>query len=587
VKLPGERRSWHRANQDSIVARLDRKSGKNVNDWVKCPRCGWLQYLKRLVRNLSVCSECGHNFRLTARERIVQLADEGSFVECGRDIGAVDPLGFTDLRPYLERLAEAVATTGEREAVVFGTAAVEGHQIVLLVMDFRFMGGSMGTAVGEAVVRAAEMAHDTRRPLVLVCASGGARMQEGIISLLQMAKTSQALARVHEAGVLSACVLSDPTFGGVTASFALLGSIVVAESGALVGFAGPRVIEQTVRQKLPAGFQTSEFLFRHGLIDRVESRAGLRPLLARLLALHPPAQDITPATAVVPRPASEVSAMRRRSPDAWQVVQIARNIGRPTALDYLSEAFDDFVELHGDRCFADDPAIVGGIARIGGRSVVVIAHQKGHSTQELVARNFGMPHPEGYRKALRLLEHAERFGMPVVTLVDTPGAYPGIEAEQRGQAGAIAQVIMRSSRLRVPIVCVVTGEGGSGGALALATGDRLLMLENSFYSIISPEGCAAILWRSADAAPVAAHALRLTSADLVRLGLVDAVIPEPSGGAHEAVHITAGNLRHSVLAALADLTALDLPSLLAARYERFRHVGAVMASPSDAEVRSA
>jgi acetyl-CoA carboxylase carboxyl transferase alpha subunit/acetyl-CoA carboxylase carboxyl transferase beta subunit len=569
------------------VIQQDRKTVKNVSDWVKCPRCGWLQYLKRLVRSLSVCSECGHNFRLTARERIAQLADEESFTEFGRDINAADPLGFTDRRPYQERLVEAVATTGEREAVVFGTATIERHQVVLLVMDFRFMGGSMGTAVGEAVVRATEMAHDTRRPLVLVCTSGGARMQEGILSLLQMAKTSQALARLHETGVLSVCILSDPTFGGVTASFALLGSIVIAESGALVGFAGPRVIEQTVRQKLPAGFQTSEFLFRHGLVDRVESRAGLRPLLTRLLALHAPARETIPAAAVDPRPAGEVTAAHWRSPDAWKVVQVARNIERPTALDYLRDAFDDFVEFHGDRCFADDPAIVGGVARIGGRPVVVIAHQKGHSTQELVARNFGMPHPEGYRKALRLFEHAERFGMPVVTLVDTPGAYPGVEAEERGQAGAIAQVIMRSSRLQVPIVCVVTGEGGSGGALALATGDRLLMLENSFYSVISPEGCAAILWRSADAAPVAARALRLTSADLVQLGIVDAVIPEPRGGAHEDTFTAAGNLRRGVLAALAELTALDLPSLLAERYERFRHVGFALAPTSGTEAHSA
>jgi acyl-CoA carboxylase subunit beta len=568
------------------VIQQPRRIGKGTTDWVKCPGCGWLQYAKRLARSLHVCSECSHHFRLTARERIAQLSDADSFAEHGNDIGTADPLHFSDRRPYRERLAEAVGATGEREAVVFGTASVEGHRVLLLVMDFRFMGGSMGSAVGEAVACAAETAYETRRPLVLVCASGGARMQEGAISLLQMAKTSQALARLHETGVLSLCILSDPTFGGVTASFAMLGSVVIAESGALVGFAGPRVIEQTIRQKLPSGFQSSEFLFRHGLVDRVVSRAGLRSLLARLLALHGSASEPTPEEVVGLRSAGEVAALRWQSHDPWEVVQTARNIERPTALDYLRDAFDEFVELHGDRCFADDPAIVGGVARIGGRPVVVIAHQKGHSTKELVARNFGMPHPEGYRKALRFLEHAERFGMPVVTLVDTPGAYPGVEAEERGQAGAIAQVIMRSSRLRVPVVSVVTGEGGSGGALALATGDRLLMLENSFYSVISPEGCAAILWRTADAAPAAARALRVTAADLLQLGIVDAIIPEPPGGAHEDTLIAAGNLRRSVLAALAELTALDVPSLLAARYERFRQVGIAMATPG-AQERSA
>ncbi|MGH3785426.1 MAG: acetyl-CoA carboxylase carboxyltransferase subunit alpha [Pseudonocardiaceae bacterium] len=571
------------------VTQHSRETGKGIPDWVKCPGCGRLQYAKRLARCLLVCSECGHHARLTARERIAQIADVDSFAEYGDDIGTADPLGFTDRRPYRQRLDEAVGATGEREAAVFGTAAVEGHQIVLLAMDFRFMGGSMGNAVGEAVTRAAEMAYQTRRPFVLVCASGGARMQEGVISLLQMVKTSQALARLHETGVLSVCILSDPTFGGVTASFAMLGSIVVAESGALIGFAGPRVIEQTIRQTLPPGFQTSEFLFRHGLVDRVESRAGLRSLLARLLAFHAPVSETTPrhtaGKAVVEK--TTETAVHSRSPDPWAVVQIARHIERPTALDYLRDSFDEFVELHGDRCFADDPALVGGIARIdGGRAVVVIGHQKGHSTRELVARNFGMPHPEGYRKALRLLEHAERFGMPVVTLVDTPGAYPGVQAEERGQAGAIAQLIMRSSRLRVPVVSVVTGEGGSGGALALATGDRLLMFENSFYSVISPEGCASILWRTADAAPAAARALRVTAADLLQLGVADAVIPEPPGGAHEDTLAAAASLRRSVSTALAELTAVDIPSLLAARYERFRLVGAAVTAPSRAKVRS-
>jgi acetyl-CoA carboxylase carboxyl transferase subunit beta len=561
-----------------------------VTDWVKCPGCGWLQYAKRLARSLRVCSECGHHFRLTARERIAQLTDVDSFVECGNDIGTADPLSFTDRRPYEERLVEAVGTTGEREAVVFGTATVEGYRIVLAVMEFGFMGGSMGSAVGEAVARAAETACDTRRPLVLVCTSGGARMQEGVISLLQMVKTSQALARLDETGVLSVCILSDPTFGGVTASFAMLGSIVIAESGALVGFAGPRVIEQTIRQKLPAGFQTSEFLLQHGLVDRVENRAGLRSLLARLLALHTSGGARTPVEVVETSSVGEVgeiAAVHPRPGDPWEVVQAARHIERPTALDYLRDAFDEFVEFHGDRCFADDPAIVGGVACMGGLPVVVVAHQKGHTTKELVARNFGMPHPEGYRKVLRLLEHAERFGMPVVTLVDTPGAYPGVEAEERGQAGAIAQVIQRVSRLRVPVVSVVTGEGGSGGALALATGDRLLMLENSFYSVISPEGCAAILWRTADAAPAAARALRITAADLLQLGIADAVIPEPLGGAREDTLIAAENLRRSVGEALAELTAVDVPSLLTARYERFRQVGVAVARTPRAQGRSA
>ncbi|MGP3917900.1 acetyl-CoA carboxylase carboxyltransferase subunit alpha [Nonomuraea sp. 10N515B] len=546
--------------------------------WGKCPGCGRLLYLKRLAGNLHVCQECSHHWRLTARQRIGMLADEGSFTEFDHEIATPDdPLGFADRRPYAERLEEARRATGEREALVSGTAQIGGHPVVLAVMEFSFMGGSMGGAVGELVTRAAEHAERTRHPLIVVCASGGARMQEGAVSLLQMAKTSQAFARLAEAGVFSVCVLTDPTFGGVSASFAMLGSVVVAESGALVGFAGPRVIQQTIRQELPPGFQSSDFLLEHGLVDRVVPRADLRPLLIRLLSLHAPAgsADKLAGPAIVRRlPAPDV--------DPWTVVQLARNAGRPTMLDYLEDAFDEFVELHGDRWFADDPAIVGGIARIGGRSVVVIGHQKGHDTKELVHRNFGMPHPEGYRKALRLFDHAERFGLPVVTLVDTPGAYPGVEAEERGQSTAIAQMIMRASLLDVPIVAVVTGEGGSGGALALATCDRLLMLENSFYSVISPEGCAAILWRTADSAIAAATALKITATDLLELGIADGVVPEPPGGAHTDPAAAAANLRRAVLEQLEELAELDEATLIATRYQRIRRVGSTEHLPEEA-----
>lgn len=529
-------------------------------------------YRKRLARHLHVCPECGHHGRLTARERIGQLANEGSFSELGCEITSADPLGFVDLRGYQERLREARERTGECEAAVFGTAVIGRQPVVLLAMDFRFLGGSMGSGVGEAVARAAETACELRCPLVLVCASGGARMQEGAVSLLQMAKTSQALALLHEAGLLSVCILTDPTFGGVTASFATLGSVVLVESGALIGFAGPRVIRQVIRAELPPGFQTAESLLRHGLVDRVESRHTLRSLLSRLLVLHAPPSDPEPQPPVR-RSALLPPDPGRSSADPWEVVRVARDAGRPTTLDYLRDAFDDFVELHGDRCYADDPAIVGGVGRIGRRPMVIVGHQKGHDTRELVARNFGMPHPEGYRKAMRLFEHAERFGLPVVTLVDTPGAYPGVEAEERGQAVAIAELIARSARLRVPILSVITGEGGSGGALALATADRLLMLQNTFYSVISPEGCAAILWRTAAAGADAARALRLTAADLLELGVADGIVPEPPHGAHANPTAAAGHLRRAVAETLDELSAVEPSALLVARYQRFRAVG--------------
>ncbi|NYJ05586.1 acetyl-CoA carboxylase carboxyltransferase subunit alpha [Petropleomorpha daqingensis] len=534
--------------------------------WVSCPGCGWLLYRKRLERNLSVCPECDHHLQLGARARIELLVDPGSFSETTFAPAPRDPLDFTDLRRYPERLREAAQRSGESEAVVVGTARIGGADVVLAVMDFGFLGGSMGLEVGGRVSGAAGLALDLGLPLVTVCASGGARMQEGVFSLFQMARVSESFARLREAGLLTVCVLTDPTYGGVSASFATLGSILVGERGAHVGFAGPRVVQETIRTTLPAGFQTAEFLLGHGLVDRVETRAEIRPLLARLIALHAPRPDVEPPP-TVRRPVPPTRL------DPWEVVRMARMTERPTAVDYLRTVFDDFVELHGDRAFADDPALVGGVASIGGRSVVVLGQEKGHTVGERVARNFGMPHPEGYRKAMRLLGHAETYGLPVITLVDTPGAHPGPEAEERGQSHAIAEIIMRSSRLRVPVIAVVTGEGGSGGALALCTSDRLLVLENAYLSVISPEGCAAILWRTATAAPAAARAMRLGATHLQATGIATAVVPEPPGGAHTDPAAAADALREALLADLAELSALDVDALLEARARRLARIG--------------
>jgi len=537
--------------------------------WISCPACGWLLYCKRLERDLHVCPECEEHLRLSARARVDLLVDSGSFTETVFPRPDADPLCFTDLRPYPDRLRDAAHRSGESEAVLVGSARIGGAPLVLAVMDFGFLGGSMGVEVGRRVSGAAAQALEQRLPLLTVCASGGARMQEGVFSLFQMARVSEAFGRLREAGLLTVCLLTDPTYGGVSASFATLGSVLIGERGAHVGFAGPRVVQETIRAELPSDFQTAEFLLAHGLVDRVENRAELRPLLMRLLALH--GQD-REHDQVVDDPAPGPDDARDDSPepqhddsDPWDVVQRARVVERPTTLDYLHTAFDDFVELHGDRAFADDPAVVGGVASIGGHRVVVLGTEKGHSVRERVAHNFGMPHPEGYRKALRLLGHAEAHAMPVVTLVDTPGAHPGPDAEERGQSHAIAEIIMRSSRLRTPIVAVVTGEGGSGGALALCTSDRLLVLENAYLSVISPEGCAAILWRTATAAPTAARAMRLGAAHLYRSGIATSVVAEPPGGAHTDPAAAARLLRGALVRELDELSGQDVTTLLLAR----------------------
>ncbi len=263
----------------------------------------------------------------------------------------------------------------------------------------------------------------------------------------------------------------------------------------------------------------------------------------------------------------------------WQRTQIARHPQRPSVLDYVTAFCRDFIELHGDRAFADDRAIVGGLARFGGRSVLVIGHQKGKTLKERMQRNFGMPNPEGYRKALRLMRLAEKFRRPILTFIDTPGAYPGIGAEERGQAEAIARNLFVMSRLTVPIVSVVIGEGGSGGALALGVADRVLMLEHAIYSVISPEGCAAILWDDPTKAPDAATALKMTASDLLALGVIDDVIPEPVGGAHRDPHITAERVTKALSSHLTQLEELSVDQLLAKRDEKYRRMG-VVAEPA-------
>ncbi|EEP70052.1 acetyl-CoA carboxylase, carboxyl transferase, beta subunit, partial [Micromonospora sp. ATCC 39149] len=469
--------------------------------------------------------------------------------------------------------------------VVCGTARVCGNRVALAVMDFRFLGGSLGCVVGELITRTAERALADAVPLVLVTASGGARMQEGALSLMQMATVSQAVAQLREAGLLTVSVLTDPTYGGVAASFATNTDLVLAESGARMGFAGPRVIRQVTGRGLPEGFQTADFLLRHGQVDMVVQRRALRGRLVALLAAAQSGRRAVarrePARSVPHQPPGAPPAARSAEGDAragggdaWETVRIARHPGRPTALDYLGTAFDGFVELHGDRLGADCPAVVGGLARLGDRHLMVVGHQKGHSTAELVARNFGMASPAGHRKALRLMRLAARLGLPVVTLVDTPGADPGVTAETQGQAAAIAENILVMSGLPVPVVAVVTGEGGSGGALALAVADRVLMLQHAVYSVISPEGCAAILWPDSSAAPQAARALRLTAPDLCALGIADDVVPEPAPAAHADPEAAGELLRRAVLAHLTPLLDVPPATLIRRRRQRFRRFGA-------------
>ena len=539
--------------------------------WVVCPGCSAMLYGRRLSRNLKVCPECGYHHRLSAQERISQLFDPGSVELLDFPARTEDILSFADTKPYLERLEQARRQTGLREGIVVAAGRIDEMPLIAAVMDFRFLGGSLGGAAGELITNAAETALDRGLPLLIATASGGARMQEGPISLMQMVKTSQALARLDEAGIMTIALITDPTYGGVAASFATLCDVIVAEPAARFGFAGRRVIEQTIGRELPEGFQTAEFLAERGIIDMIKPRPDLRGALRRLLpgGAPPAAADLPPAGDVLVRDAAQLPAL-----DPWQSVQRARDLGRPTTLDYIDRAFRDFEELHGDRIGGECRGMVGGIGKLAGTTVVVVGHQRGHTARELTDRNYGMPSPAGYRKAARLMRLAAKLGLPLVTFIDTPGAYPGAEAEEQGQAGAISQCIGMMTSLPVPIVTVIIGEGGSGGALALAVADEVLMNEHGVYSVISPEGCASILWKDAGKAPAAAAALKLDARNLLLLGVVDGVIGEPAGGSQADHQEAAQRVASVVHDSLGRLAGIGPDELIRTRRERFRSFGA-------------
>ncbi|MBO6015145.1 MAG: acetyl-CoA carboxylase carboxyltransferase subunit alpha [Lachnospiraceae bacterium] len=538
----------------------------------QCRKCKSV-VLARSVRELGyVCPKCGGYFRLHARRAIEMLADAGSFEPWFEGMEAVDPIDFPG---YVERVSQLREKTGLDEAVICGLIRIEGYKTAIAVMDGRFLMASMGRIVGEKITAMVERATGEDLPVIILTCSGGARMQEGIVSLMQMAKTSAALKRHHESGKLYVSVLMDPTTGGVTASFAMLGDIILAEPNALIGFAGPRVVEQTIGEKLPNGFQRAEHLLEHGFVDRIVERCEMKKTLAGILKMH--AMSETPKllqNSIFPQDPSEriVKKMCDDSRKAWDRVLISRKTDRPVAVDYIERLFDDFMELHGDRCYRDDPAIIGGIALFHGHPVTVIAQAKGRTTKENIKRNFGMPNPDGYRKSLRLMKQAEKFGRPIFCMVDTPGAFCGIEAEQRGQGEAIARNLFTLSDIKTPIVSLVIGEGGSGGALALAVADKVWMLENAVYSILSPEGYASILLKDAKLAPDAAAMMKLTSADLFRLKVIDRIFDEPEEYTTQNMDKVIRQLDHALLEFVEQSREASITDIVQKRYDRFRNM---------------
>ena len=533
----------------------------------KCNACKAAVFVDEVKHNHYICPHCGNYFHVPALKRIKMVVDRNSFEEWDAHMEENNPLNY---KGYEEKLQTLREKTGLDEAVITGKAKLQGMSVVLGVCDCRFMMSSMGEAVGEKIARAFERATEEKLPVILYICSGGARMQEGLVSLMQMAKTTMALRKHSDAGLLYVPVLTDPTTGGVTASFAMLGDIILAEPKALIGFAGPRVIEQTIGQKLPKGFQRAEFLLEHGFLDGIIKREDQREVLSEILRMH---QGMGQGNETEKNDTKE-SVWKEFEPSgefsAWDHVQIARSKTRPTAKDYIQAVFDDFMEFHGDRYCGDDPAVIGGVAFFHGKPVTVLAQEKGEGTKDSIARNFGMVSPEGYWKSLRLMRQAEKFHRPVICLVDTPGAFCGIEAEERGQGEAIAQNLYTLAGLKVPVLSIVIGEGGSGGALAFAVADEVWMLEHSVYSILSPEGFASILWKDSKKAREAAEVMKLTASDLQRMGMIEHVIPEEEPVSREEMDNVTEYLEKGILEFLEQYRTVQPDKLLEKRYERFR-----------------
>ncbi|HXE43633.1 MAG TPA: carboxyl transferase domain-containing protein [Conexibacter sp.] len=542
----------------------------------------------------------------SARERIALVTDEGSFEEWDADVVSDDPLSFTDTRPYVERLAEARGATGLPEAVLTGRATLDGRPLVVVAGEFGFLGGSIGVATAERVARAFERALEARLPLVALTASGGSRMQEGTLAVVGMAKLAAAAGRLRAAGLPYVVCLTHPTTGGVLASWGSLGTVTFALPRALVGFAGPRVVELLTGRPLSSRVQRSETLLAHGLLDAVIEPASLRAAVGRVLAVAAPACSApagvasgaaaggsegegAPAAArsapagpslaagaapadpppldahpCAPRSASPAGTERR---DAWASLQHVRDRRRPGAGVVLDAVAADVTVLRGARDgYPDDPACFAALAHVTGVPAVVVAQRR---------RGDGAPavmNASGYRKARRAMALAAELRLPVVTIVDTPGAELSADAEHGGLAGEIAGCLADMATLPVPTVAVLLGEGGSGGALALLGADRVLAAEHASLGVIAPEGASAILYRDLDHAAELAATQGGASWQLLDAGIADALIPEPQP-AHDEPEAFVARVAAGVSAALSETSVADPATRLAERHRRWRSIG--------------
>ena len=525
-----------------------------------CLACDQSMAFSDLYARLRVCPICRFHYSMTARERIDSLGDAESFREINRSVSSLDPLSFSSRGSYKQRIFRDQRRTGLTEAVVTGRCSISGSPVMLIALDFGFMGGTMGCVVGEKIALALEQATKRNLPVVAVITSGGARFQEGVLSLMQMAKTSIAAMRLAQKGLPFIVVLANPTTGQTYASFASLADIIVAEPEAIVGFSSVRALHEASEDPLPSNSQTAESHLRNGLIDGIVDRSKLRTLLAIMLDLLGQQYRLTSSDK------GHRQTVEPHRTDAWDYVRLARHEDRPTSSDYIRNLFGSFVEIHGDRANEDDESVICGFGQLGGQTIMAVGQERSRASSKGVS-------PSGFRKAQRAFDMAEKFGMPILTLIDSTGPDVSIESEERGLGGAIATTIARLSGTSTPTIAVVVGEGGSEAALAFGVADRVLMMENAIYSTISPEGAAELIYQDEGRAEEVAESLKLTAHDCREYGIVDLLVQEPPGGAHTDPDEAARQLRRVLLQELSGLHSRSSRSLLRDRYKKFRNMG--------------
>ena len=529
-----------------------------------------------------VCPFCRFHYTITARERIELLADRGTFKETHKYLSSVAPISFNRRGRFGELLAQDQNRTGLTEAAVTGRCKIDGEDAMLIVLDFTFMGGTMGSVVGEKVASALEAAAKGGIPAIAVVSGGGVRVQEGVLSLMQMAKTVTAANRLRDDGSPFVVVLANPSTGQAYASFANLADVILAEPKSLIGLSPLRTLREASNIPLPLDAHTAEAHVGHGLLDNVVDREALRTRVSVLLRilrgqrLEMSKQDKALATDLLQAADGACTQV-----DPWDALSAVRDAERPPASNYFRQMLDPFIELRGDRLNSDDRSIVAGVGYLAGLPVAVIGHQR----RALVEGERYHVYPDGLRKAQRVIALASRFGLPLLTLVDTQGADPGLEAEEQGIGNAIARTLSAMLDVPTPIVSVIIGEGGSEGALALGMADCILMQQYAVYSPISMNHNLAGAFHEPVLDREAADALMLTAHDCVELGIADRVIAEPEGGAHLDPRSAGTALQGGILKELNRLNKMSQGKLLKRRYAKFRRMGEANAYSQEAMTR--